>query len=176
MIRTAITLTIALPAVAGFSVPSGAVVRSTPAFASVASPSAVVMKIEEKKNPFSFSFGGSNANAKPAKAAKGGEDDEKGMMQKVKDAGIAGVISYVFWEWAFWGISIPVCVFGYYEVTGHWPDLSNQDDLAKLGAEAFAFVNVARFAVPLRIGLALGTTPWVQSNIVDRFLQKKDKK
>ena len=46
-------------------------------------------------------------------------------------------------------------------------------DLAKLGAEAFAFVNVARFAVPLRIGLALGTTPWVQSNIVDKF-QKKD--
>ena len=45
---------------------------------------------------------------------------------------------------------------------------------AKLGAEAFAFVNVARFAVPLRIGLALGTTPWVQSNIVDKFQKKED--
>ena len=42
------------------------------------------------------------------------------------------------------------------------------------GAEAFAFVNVARFAVPLRIGLALGTTPWVQSNIVDKFQKEKD--
>jgi len=41
--------------------------------------------------------------------------------------------------------------------------------MKKLGAEAFAFVNVARFAVPLRIGLALGTTPWVQANIVDKF-------
>ena len=41
--------------------------------------------------------------------------------------------------------------------------------MAKLGAEAFAFVNVARFAVPLRIGLALSTVPWVQANIVDRF-------
>ena len=59
------------------------------------------------------------------------------------------------------------------QVTGHWPDFSNQDDLAKLGAEAFAFVNVARFAIPLRIGLALGTTPWVQANIVDKF-QKEE--
>lgn len=40
--------------------------------------------------------------------------------------------------------------------------------MAQLGAEAFAFVNLARFAVPIRIGLALATVPWVQSNIVDR--------
>jgi hypothetical protein len=57
----------------------------------------------------------------------------------------------------------------------HWPDLSNKDDIAKLSAEAFAFVNFARFAVPLRIGLALSTTPWIQQNIVDRFINK-DKK
>ena len=56
----------------------------------------------------------------------------------------------------------------------HWPDLSNQDDISKLGAEAFAFVNFARFAVPLRIGLALGTTPWIQQNIVDRFIKKEE--
>ena len=88
-------------------------------------------------------------------------------------AQVAGIISYVFWEWAFWGVSIPVCIFGYTQVTGHFPDFSNQDDLKQLGAEAFAFVNVARFAVPLRVGLALGTTPWVQENIVDKF-QNKD--
>ena len=56
----------------------------------------------------------------------------------------------------------------------HWPDFQDKDDLSKLGAEAFAFVNFARFAVPLRIGLALGTTPWVQENIVDVFLSDKD--
>ena len=56
----------------------------------------------------------------------------------------------------------------------HWPDLSDKDDLSKLGAEAFAFVNFARFAVPLRIGLALGTTPWIQENIVDVFLVDKE--
>ena len=61
------------------------------------------------------------------------------------------------------------------QVTGHWPDYSNQEDLAKLGAEAFAFVNVARFAIPLRIGLALSTTPWVRDNVVQKipFLAKK---
>ena len=69
---------------------------------------------------------------------------------------------------------MPVCVFGYYEVTGHLPDLSNKEDMAKLGGEAFAFVNFARFAVPLRIGLALGTTPWIQENVVDKFLKKDE--
>ena len=107
-------------------------------------------------------------------STKGGKDDEeqdesKKLLQQIKDAGSAGIISYVFWEWAFWGVSIPVCIAGYQAATGHWPDFSNQEDLSKLGAEAFAFVNVARFAVPLRIGLALGTTPWVQANIVDKF-------
>jgi hypothetical protein len=100
------------------------------------------------------------------------QEDSKSMMQKVKDAGSAGIISYIFWEWVFWGVSVPVSLFGFQAATGHWPDFSNQDDMAKLGAEAFAFVNVARFAIPLRIGLALGTTPWVQANIVDKF--KKD--
>ena len=94
-------------------------------------------------------------------------------------AQVAGIISYVFWEWAFWGVSVPVALFGFQAATGYWPDFGDQDDLAKLGAEAFAFVNVARFAVPLRISLALGTTPWVRDNIVSKieFLQdKKDKK
>jgi hypothetical protein len=94
------------------------------------------------------------------------------LMQQVKDAGIAGVISYALWELGFWTISVPVCIAAYQQVTGYWPDFTNTDDLQKLGAEAFAFVNVARFAVPLRIGLALSTTPWIQKNIVDRFSNK----
>ena len=63
---------------------------------------------------------------------------------------------------------------GYYEVTGHMPDFSNQEDMQKLGAEAFAFVNFARFAVPLRIGLALSTTPWIDENIVQKFMKKDE--
>lgn len=72
----------------------------------------------------------------------------------------------------FWGISIPVCIVGYERLTGHWPDLTNQEDLQKVGAEAFAFVNFARLAVPLRIGLALSTTSWIDENIVQKFMKK----
>ena len=114
-------------------------------------------------------------SAPPLASTKG---DGENLMQKVKDAGAAGIISYIFWEWVFWGVSVPVALFGFQGAFGYWPDFSNQDDLAKLGAEAFAFVNVARFAVPLRISLALGTTPWVKDNIVGKigFLQKKEDK
>jgi len=96
------------------------------------------------------------------------------LMKQVKEAGTAGVISYALWELGFWALSVPVCAVGYYQVTGHWPDLSDPDDQKKLGAEAFAFVNFARFAVPLRIGLALSTTPWIDENVVKRFLKKDE--
>ena len=56
----------------------------------------------------------------------------------------------------------------------HWPDLSNSEDMQKIGAEAFAFVNFARLAVPLRIGLALSTTPWIDENVVQKFMKKDD--
>ena len=98
------------------------------------------------------------------------------MMQQVKDAGVAGAISLALWELAFWAVSLPVCIFGYREVAGHWPDLTSAEDLQKLGAEAFAFVNFARFAVPLRVGLALSTTPWIEENIVEKFLKNKGEK
>jgi hypothetical protein len=101
--------------------------------------------------------------------------ETKKLMKQVKDAGIAGVISYALWEFGFWTVSAPVCIVAYRQVTGHWPDFSSADDVKQLGAEAFAFVNVARFAVPLRIGLALGTTPWIQKNIVDRFMTNTEK-
>lgn len=96
------------------------------------------------------------------------------LMKQVKEAGTAGVISYALWELGFWALSVPVCAVGYYQVTGHWPDLSDAEDQKKLGAEAFAFVNFARFAVPLRIGLALSTTPWIDENVVKRFMQKDE--
>lgn len=168
-----------LDAAAGFSLnapaPSSAVrsvraVRGTP----------LAMAEQQTKFKLPWQKGDTESmsgKVEPTGAKGEGEgEDNASMMQKVKDAGIAGIISYIFWEWAFWGVSIPVCIGAYYEVTGHWPDFSNSEDLQKLGAEAFAFVNVARFAIPLRIGLALSTTPWVKSNIVDKFGLDKDKK
>ncbi|KAL7446089.1 hypothetical protein ACHAXM_010107 [Skeletonema potamos] len=102
------------------------------------------------------------------------DEPKPNLIQKVKDAGVAGAISYAFWELGFWSISIPICVVGYNKFTGHWPDLSNSEDMKQLGGEIFAFVNVARLAVPLRIGLALSTVPWVDENIVQRFKKVND--
>jgi hypothetical protein len=62
----------------------------------------------------------------------------------------------------------------YFSINSHWPDFSNTEDMQKLGAEAFAFVNFARFAVPLRIGLALSTTPWIKENVVDKFKKEEE--
>ena len=96
-------------------------------------------------------------------------DDTKNLLQKVKDAGTAGAISYALWEFTFWGVSFIIGLGSYYKLTGHWPDLTNADDVKKISLNAFLFVNVARFAVPLRIGLALATVPWVEENILRRF-------
>lgn len=73
-------------------------------------------------------------------------------------------------------VSLPICCVGYYKVAGHWPDFSNADDMKTVGAEAFAFVNFARLAVPLRIGLALSTTSWVDENIVQKFMKDEPAK
>ena len=99
-----------------------------------------------------------------------GED----LMEQIKCAGRAGIISYIIWEWAFWIGAGGIAAFTYFQVTGHWPDFSNDEDKAQVAASAFALVNVARFAVPLRIGLALSTTPWVDDNIVKPFLGGDD--
>lgn len=96
------------------------------------------------------------------------------LLKQVKEAGTAGVISYALWELGFWALSVPVCISAYYGLFGHFPDFTDKEDLSKLGGEAFAFVNFARFAVPLRIGLALSTTGWIQENVVDKFLKKDD--
>ena len=98
------------------------------------------------------------------------EPEEKNMLAQIKDAGIAGAISYAAWELAFWGFSVPVALFAYYEIAGHLPDFNNPEDLEKLGAEAFAFVNLARFAVPARLALALSTTPWIKENVVEKYI------
>ena len=106
-------------------------------------------------------------------AEDGKETDTQKMLQQIKESGKAGFISYALWEWGFWLTSLPIAIFGYYQVAGHWPDFSNSEDMGYVGAEAFAFVNFARFAVPLRIGLALSTTGWVKENIVDRWFPEE---
>merc|ERR1712100_223600 len=57
--------------------------------------------------------------AKQTSKADAEQEDNATMMQKVKDAGAAGIISYIFWEWAFWGVSVPVALFGFQAATGY---------------------------------------------------------
>ena len=47
------------------------------------------------------------------------ETETEKLMRQVKESGVAGVISYAAWELGFWTVSVPVCVFGYREVTGY---------------------------------------------------------
>ena len=103
-------------------------------------------------------------------------NESNNLLQKIKDAGTAGAISYALWEAAFWGISIPICLVSYRQVMGRWPDLTSGEDVKKLGLEAFAFVNFARLAVPIRIGLALSTAPWVAENVLPVFTRSNEDK
>jgi len=93
----------------------------------------------------------------------------KNLVQQVKDAGKAGAISYALWEALFWGVSIPLGLLAYATVEGRWLDLTNSSDLETFGFACFCYANIARFALPLRIGIALSTAPWVQENILDKF-------
>mmetsp|Transcript_24451 Transcript_24451/g.57502 ORF Transcript_24451/g.57502 Transcript_24451/m.57502 type:complete len:156 (-) Transcript_24451:11-478(-) len=52
---------------------------------------------------------------KKVEGVDSGDDD---LMGKIKESGVAGVMSYALWELAFWTVSVPVCVLGYKEVTG----------------------------------------------------------
>lgn len=101
-------------------------------------------------------------------------EEGENLMEQIKCAGRAGIISYVIWEWVFWIGAGGIAAFAFYQATGGWPDLSDQEDQGKVAASAFALVNVARFAVPLRIGLALSTTPWVDENIVQAFMSNDE--
>ena len=66
------------------------------------------------------------------------EPEGENLMEKIKCAGRAGIISYILWEWAFWIGAGGVAAFTYYTATGSWPDLSNPEDQGKVAASAFA--------------------------------------
>ena len=95
--------------------------------------------------------------------------EAKKLMKKIKEAGTAGTISFGLVQLGFWSLSLVVALGGYIKLTGHLPDWTDKEEMSKLGAEAFAYVNIARFAAPLRIGLALSSAPWIQNNLLDRF-------
>ena len=78
----------------------------------------------------------------------------------IKRFGVAGTLSYVLTEVAFWAVALPGAWFGYHASTGEW--LSWDTDRAQLAALAATFVTGVRFAVPIRMGVALACVPAVQ--------------
>jgi len=103
------------------------------------------------------------------------EPEKENMMTKVKAAGVAGLISYALWEFAFWTISVPIAIFSYHATTGQWPSFDDKESTAKVSAVIFGFLNLARALVPVRIALTLGTAPLVDKYLIKPFnLDKKE--
>lgn len=103
-----------------------------------------------------------------AAASEAPVDDKKALMAKIKSFGIAGTLSYVVTELAFWAIALPGAWFGYHASTGTW--LSFDTDRPQLVGIAAAFVTGVRFAVPLRMGVALALVPTMK-----QLLERKDR-
>lgn len=95
--------------------------------------------------------------------------EEENPMTQIKSLGTAGAISYALWELAFWVIGGGGAVLAYLAAKGHLPDFSTQEEIAEVTGEAFLFINGARFLVPLRIGLAVSTTPFIRDNVVNKL-------
>ena len=99
----------------------------------------------------------------------GGKDGEGLSMADVKKYGVAGTVSYVLTELAFWAVAFPVASTALYQSTGHWPDVINDNgDRGAVLAFIFGAANIARLLVPLRLGAALALAPWVDENIINR--------
>jgi len=95
--------------------------------------------------------------------------EDSNLLTKIKRLGPAGIAAYGITEGGFWMISVPAVALSYRVASGEWPDVSSQEDLAKVFGTSFAFLNIARLAVPLRIGLAIGLAPWVDTNVIKPF-------
>jgi len=100
-------------------------------------------------------------------ALNSGANAPKLTMQDVKSFGVAGTVSYVIVELAFWAIAAPVAFTWYKVAEGTWLDLSDPTDKAKLFGAGAVFINVVRLFVPLRLAAALALAPAVAKFIDD---------
>ena len=55
-------------------------------------------------------------------------------MQQIKDAGTAGIISFALVQLGFWSLSLVAALVAYIQLTGHWPDWTDPEEMSKLGA------------------------------------------
>ncbi|CEM26925.1 unnamed protein product [Vitrella brassicaformis CCMP3155] len=87
--------------------------------------------------------------------------DREKLTEKIKEAGVAGVISYGATEVAFWLTSLPLAIAAFLATFGAIPDMANGEDAAKVAVYSAGFLSIARALVPLRIAAALALTPLV---------------
>lgn len=73
---------------------------------------------EEKVETPTKAINGVNVTVAEIAEEKEGLSETQKLMKQVKESGTAGIVSYALWELAFWFFSVPVCIFGYREVTG----------------------------------------------------------
>ena len=86
-------------------------------------------------------------------------------MADVKSFGVAGTVSYVITELAFWAVAFPLAYSWYRVAEGSWLDLSNAADKAKLLGTGTVFINGVRLLVPVRLAAALALAPTVEKTL-----------
>jgi hypothetical protein len=97
-------------------------------------------------------------------SAKAKADPSVGL-QLIKDAGVAGAISYTVVELSFFSIALPIGYFGWHASTGEWlqPLLLLQEDgyegKARVLGLLLSYVVLLKTLFPLRLGSTLLLTP-----------------
>ena len=102
------------------------------------------------------------------------KDDPKIALQLVKDAGVAGAISYTAVELTFFAIALPIGYFGWHQTTGEWlqPLLLLQEDgyegKARVLGLLLSYIVLLKTLFPLRLGSTLLLTPRT-ARLLDRL-------
>ena len=101
-------------------------------------------------------------------------EDPNRVLQLVKDAGVAGAISYTVVELTFFSIALPLGYVGWHASTGEWlqPLLLIQEDgyegKARLLGLLLSYIVLLKTLFPLRLGSTLLLTPRT-ARLLDRL-------
>ena len=143
---------------AAYLVKYGELALSVPFEPSVAAGIVPIVLAPAAVSAYYFNYG-----SKDAGADDDGSPKKMVSFDDVKKFGVAGTIAYVATELAFWAVAFPFAGYALYNTTGHWPDFLNSgSDRAAVLGFIFAGANVARLAVPVRMGAAIALAPWVE--------------
>lgn len=102
------------------------------------------------------------------------EEESSDPLAMVKQAGLAGIVSYFCVEVSFFAIALPIGYFVWHESTGEWlqpllllKDSSNEDK-ARLVSLILGYIVLLKTLFPLRLGTTLLLTPRMRS-LFDRL-------